>query len=111
MIIHIHCISFSFPIAKISDPKKHTINKKIRHSFLFPFTSHFFDRLKSVSRGYASLDYQFMKFEPSRMSLVEVLINGEKVDALALIIHKDNAASKGRLLTEKMNIQKRESLK
>jgi len=62
----------------------------------------FFDRIKSVSRGYASLDYHFVRFETSNLAKLDVMINGEKVDALALIIHKDNAQSKGRLLTEKM---------
>ena len=62
----------------------------------------FFDRLKSVSRGFASLDYTFDRFEASKMVRVDVLINGEKVDALALIIHKENAQHRGRLLTDKM---------
>jgi len=62
----------------------------------------FFDRIKSVSRGFASLDYHFVRFEPSQLVKLDVLINGEVVDALALIIHKDNAQNKGRLLTEKM---------
>jgi GTP-binding protein LepA len=62
----------------------------------------FFDRIKSVSRGFASLDYQFVRFDPSQLVKLDVLINGEVVDALALIIHKENAQHKGRLLTEKM---------
>lgn len=62
----------------------------------------FFDRIKSVSRGFASLDYHFVRFEAANLTKLDVLINGDKVDALALIIHKDNAQSKGRLLTEKM---------
>ena len=62
----------------------------------------FFDRLKSVSRGYASLDYHFKRFEPSRMSRVDVMINGEKVDALAIICHQDQAYARGRSLLEKM---------
>ncbi len=62
----------------------------------------FFDRLKSVSRGFASLDYNFVRFQKASLTRLDVLINGDKVDALALIIHRDNAQSKGRNLTEKM---------
>ncbi|MDX2464504.1 MAG: translation elongation factor 4 [Porticoccus sp.] len=62
----------------------------------------FFDRLKSVSRGFASLDYGFRRFEPAPLVRLDVLINGDKVDALAAILHRDHSQSKGRLLTEKM---------
>ncbi len=62
----------------------------------------FFDRLKSVSRGYASLDYNFLKFEKADLVKMDVLINGEKVDALATIVHRSVAQSRGRILTEKM---------
>lgn len=62
----------------------------------------FFDRLKSVSRGFASLDYSFDRFEVAKMVRLDMLVNGEKVDALAMIVHKDNAAGKGRKLTDAM---------
>lgn len=62
----------------------------------------FFDRLKSVSRGYASLEYSFERFEAAKLVKLDVLINGDRVDALAILIHKDDAQSRGRLLTEKM---------
>ncbi|MFM2480230.1 translation elongation factor 4 [Celerinatantimonas sp. YJH-8] len=62
----------------------------------------FFDRLKSTSRGYASLDYNFKRFEASDMVRVDILINSDRVDALALITHRDNAAYRGREVVEKM---------
>ncbi|AWH87965.1 translation elongation factor 4 [Limnobaculum parvum] len=62
----------------------------------------FFDRLKSTSRGYASLDYGFKRFQTSDMVRVDVLINSERVDALALITHRDNSQNRGRDLVEKM---------
>ncbi len=62
----------------------------------------FFDRLKSVSRGYASLDYAFERFQPADLVKLDILINSEKVDALAVIVHKDKALSRGRELVEKM---------
>ncbi|AEF55691.1 translation elongation factor 4 [Marinomonas posidonica] len=62
----------------------------------------FFDKLKSCSRGFASLDYSFSHFSAAALCRLDILINGERVDALALIMHKDNVQFKGRALCEKM---------
>jgi GTP-binding protein LepA len=62
----------------------------------------FFDRLKSTSRGYASFDYDFSHFEAAPLVKLDILINEEKIDALALIVHKDSAYDRGRQLVDKM---------
>ncbi len=62
----------------------------------------FFDRLKSVSKGYASFDYEFKCFQKADLVKVDILINGDKVDALACIVHKDRSQARGRELAEKM---------
>lgn len=62
----------------------------------------FFDRLKSTSRGYASLDYEFKEFRASDLIKLDILINGEKVDALSLIVHRANSQYRGRELAQKM---------
>jgi len=62
----------------------------------------FFDRLKSVSRGYASFEYDIDRFEPADLVRVDILINGDKVDALALIVHREFSQTRGRELAAKM---------
>ncbi len=62
----------------------------------------FFDRLKSVSRGYASLDYDFLEFRTSSLARLDVLINGEKVDALSIIVHQDQSHYRGQELVRRM---------
>jgi GTP-binding protein LepA len=62
----------------------------------------FFDRLKSVSRGYASMDYEFVEYRPSDVVKMDLLINGDKVDALSVIVHRSNALSRGREVASRM---------
>ncbi len=62
----------------------------------------FFDRLKSLSRGYASLDYQFVRFQAADLVKLDILVNAERVDALSIIVHRDQAFARGRDLCERM---------
>ncbi len=81
------------------------IGKQVSLSYELPMNEvvlDFFDRLKSTSRGYASLDYHFVRFEKSSLVRLDILINGDKVDALAIIVHRDHAQSKARALVGKM---------
>ncbi|HFD92417.1 MAG TPA: elongation factor 4 [Gammaproteobacteria bacterium] len=85
--------------------KMHYHGKQVAVTYELPMNEvvlDFYDRLKSVSRGYASLDYTFLRFQPSDLVKLDLLINGECVDALSLIVHRERASQKGRELAEKM---------
>ena len=85
--------------------KLHYHGKQVSLRYELPMSEvvmDFHDRLKSVSRGFASLDYNFVRFQPADLVKLELLINGERVDALSLIVHRERAAQRGRELAEKM---------
>lgn len=62
----------------------------------------FFDKLKSVSRGYASMDYEFLEFRAADLVKLDIMVNGERVDALSLIVHRSNSVYRGREVAAKM---------
>ena len=81
------------------------VGKQVSLSYELPMNEvvlDFFDRIKSVSRGYASLDYSFVRFQAAQLARLDVLINGDRVDALAIIVHRDDSRRKGLALTSKM---------
>ena len=83
----------------------HYSGKQVALSYEIPMSEvvmDFFDRLKSVSRGYASLDYQFSHYQAAPMVKLDILINSENVDALSIIVHREHSVSRGRELVEKM---------
>ena len=85
--------------------KMQYLGNQVQLSYELPLSEvvlDFFDRLKSVSRGYASFDYEFNRFQAANLVRLDILINGETVDALALIVHRDNADYRGRELTGRM---------
>ena len=93
-------------IEKRGDQKRlHYVGNQISLSYEIPMNEvvlDFFDRLKSVSRGYASFDYSFVQYQAAQLVKLDILINGERVDALSCIVHKDVSQRRGRELTEKM---------
>jgi GTP-binding protein LepA len=85
--------------------KLHYVGKQVSLSFEIPMNEvvlDFFDRLKSVSRGYASFDYSFVRYQAAKLVKLDVMINSERVDALSSIVHHNLAERRGRELTEKM---------
>lgn len=81
------------------------VGKQISLAYELPMNEvilDFFDRLKSLSRGYASLDYHFVRFQAADLVKLDILINGDKVDALALVVHRSQAVYRGRQLVERM---------
>lgn len=85
--------------------KLHYLSNQVSVAYEIPMSEivlDFFDRLKSVSRGFASLDYSFHHFQAADLVKLDILINGQKVDALAAIVHRDQAFSRGRELIERL---------
>lgn len=85
--------------------KLHYLSNQVSVSYELPMSEivlDFFDRLKSVSRGFASLDYSFDHFQAADLVKLDIMINGQKVDALAAIVHREQAFSRGRELTERL---------
>jgi len=81
------------------------VGKQVALSYELPMNEvviDFFDRIKSVSRGYASLDYHFIRFQQADLVKLDILINGERVDALSMIVHREQSISRGRDVVEKM---------
>ena len=85
--------------------KLHYTGRQVSLSYEIPMSEvvlDFFDRLKSLSRGYASLDYHFLRYQKADLVKLDILINGERVDALSMVVHSSQARSRGRELTEKL---------
>ncbi len=84
---------------------EYVTDKKVIIEYKLPMNEmvmDFYDRLKSISKGYASLEYEFIGFEESDLVKLDILINGEPIDALSLIVHRSKAQNRGRALAEKM---------
>lgn len=80
-------------------------NSRVNLNFEFPLVEiifDFYDRLKTISRGYASMDYEFLEYRPSKLKKLDILLNGDVVDALSMIVHRDKTYYWGKKLVEKL---------
>ena len=102
---------FMAPIYKLAQDKRgehrslEYLGKRVQIQFDFPLAEivvDFYDKLKSISKGYASFDYEFAAFRESELVKLDVLLNGDPVDALSVIVHRDKAYEKGKTLVEKL---------
>jgi GTP-binding protein LepA len=84
---------------------KRQVGTQVALSYELPLSDmvlDFFDRLKSVSRGYASLDYKFLRFQAANLTKLDILINGDCLDSLSIIVHQEQSIIRGRELAERM---------
>ena len=102
---------FMAPIYKLAQDKRgehrslEYLGKRVQIQFDFPLAEivvDFYDKLKSISKGYASFDYEFAAFREADLVKLDVLLNGDPVDALSVIVHRDKAYEKGKTLVEKL---------